>query len=104
MSDMLKGMITEAELLKLMALKPSELKYLRKGKGFPFVKLTIKTRVYLEDDLMEWFKGHRMVLNLDLTPQSTSIDSPATPRYDTPRPQEDTVQGVIQDHAISDTD
>lgn len=33
-SEMLKGMITEGELLKLMNLKPSELAYLGQKKGF----------------------------------------------------------------------
>ena len=71
MSEMLKGMITEEELLKLMSLKPSELSYLRREKGLPFVKLTVRTRVYLEDDLMKWFKQHRIILN-----KAESSDTP----------------------------
>jgi len=67
MSEMLKGMITEAELLKLMNLKTSELSYLRLEKGLPFVKLTMRTRVYLEDELMGWFKKHSIILNKDAT-------------------------------------
>ena len=56
---MLKGMITEQELLKLMTLKPSELAFLRHEKGLPFVKLSRTKRVYLEQDLMKWFESHR---------------------------------------------
>lgn len=74
MSEMLKGMITEEELLKLMNLKPSELKYLRTVKGLPFVKLTVRTRVYLENDLMEWFGVNRMILNKDMKVNSTFTD------------------------------
>ena len=59
MSEMLKGMITEQELMKLMGLKPSELNYLRREKGMPFVSLSKTKRVYLEDDLMNWFKKNR---------------------------------------------
>jgi hypothetical protein len=61
MSEMvLKGMITEAELLKLMNLKPSELKYLRGEKGMPYVSLAKGKRVYLEEDLMAWFRKNRV--------------------------------------------
>jgi len=56
---MLKGMITENELIKLMEVKPSELRYLRVEKGMPFVQLSKTMRVYLEEDLMEWFKKNR---------------------------------------------
>ena len=73
MSEMLKGMVTEQELLKLMNLKPSELTSLRLEKGLPFVKLSLRIRVYLEDDLMEWFKGRRIVLNRDMKPSVTPI-------------------------------
>ena len=64
MSEMLRGMITEAELEKLMNLKPSELNYLRNAKGLPYVKLSVRKRVYLEDDLMEWFRSHRSVADI----------------------------------------
>ena len=59
MSEMLKGMVTEGELLKLMNLKPSELSYLRREKGMPFVRLSKSKRVYLEEDLMAWFRKNR---------------------------------------------
>jgi hypothetical protein len=72
MSEMLKGMITEEELLKLMNLKPSELSYLRHEKGLPFVKLSVRRRVYLEEDLMEWFKTRKMTCDsqIGVTPQT----------------------------------
>jgi DNA-binding transcriptional MerR regulator len=59
-NEMLKGMITEEELSKLLRLKPTELRYLRAEKGMPFVRLSKTRRVYLEDDLMEWFKKNRV--------------------------------------------
>jgi hypothetical protein len=56
---MLEGMITETELMKLLNLKPSELSYLRREKGMPYVSLSKTKRVYLEEDLMDWFKKNR---------------------------------------------
>ena len=64
MSEMLQGMITEEELLKLLNLKPSELSYLRNEKGLPYVKLSIRKRVYLESDLMEWFRSRRSIADV----------------------------------------
>jgi hypothetical protein len=56
---MLEGMVTEGELLKLMGLKDTELSYLRHAKGLPYVRLSSRKRVYLECDLMDWFKENR---------------------------------------------
>jgi hypothetical protein len=71
---MLRGMITEDELLKLMNLKPSELTYLRHDKGLPYVKLSLRKRVYLEDDLMTWFRSRRVVAD-PLTLTQTDADT-----------------------------
>lgn len=62
---MLEGMVTESELLKMMELKPSELRYLRQEKGMPFVRLSSRRRVYLEKDLMDWFQANRAIPLLD---------------------------------------
>lgn len=42
-----------------MNLKGSELAYLRREKGLPYVRLSTRKRVYLEEDLMEWFRVNR---------------------------------------------
>lgn len=60
-SLVLQGMLTEAELSKTMNLKPSELRYLRAEKGMPYVQLSKTKRVYLEEDLMAWFRKNRVV-------------------------------------------
>lgn len=88
MSEMLRGMITEEELLKLMALKPSELAYLRHEKGLPYVKLSIRRRVYLEDDLMEWFKGRRTTSDMTQASIPASSKPPATDTDEQPQTQE----------------
>lgn len=89
MSEMLKGMITEEELLKLMALKPSELAYLRHEKGLPYVKLSTKRRVYLEEDLMDWFKSRRTSADLSQTSTFDSFKSSPTDTDKQPRTQKD---------------
>ena len=61
MSEMLKGMITEKELMKLMELTKTDLKHLRLERGMPYVRLSHRVRVYLEEDLMEWFKKNRVL-------------------------------------------
>ncbi len=86
MSEMLKGMITEEELLKLMNLKPSELSYLRHEKGLPFVKLSVRRRVYLEEDLMEWFKTRKMTCD----PVHEALKRIAKDADEQPRTQNDT--------------
>jgi len=64
MEGMLQGMITEEELLKLLNLNKSELTYLRNAKGLPYVKLTVRKRVYLEEDLMAFFRANRKLADI----------------------------------------
>jgi len=60
MGEMLQGMVTEEELLKLLGLTKGELSRIRLEKGLPYVKLSMKRRVYLEEDLMEWFRVNKV--------------------------------------------
>jgi predicted DNA-binding transcriptional regulator AlpA len=32
---------------------------LRLEKGFPYIRLTVKSRVYFTEDVLEWLKQHR---------------------------------------------
>jgi len=61
--QMLSGMVTEAEMLKLLNIKPSELTNLRLVKGLPFVKISMRSRAYLEIDVLDWMQRHRIILN-----------------------------------------
>jgi hypothetical protein len=36
---------------------------LRNREGFPFLKINRNNRLYLESDVVAWFKGRRTVLN-----------------------------------------
>jgi hypothetical protein len=43
----------------------------------PYVKLSIKKRVYLEDDLMEWFKGKRTKADVTQKEMTQKVDHPS---------------------------
>ena len=61
-----------------MNLKPSELMFLRREKGLPYVKLSTRKRVYLEEDLMEWFRTHRSQADLSQKVTNDSLEAPET--------------------------
>jgi len=56
-----------------MGMKGSELAYLRREKGLPYVRLSVRKRVYLEDDLMEWFRGNRA--KADMTQRVEGVET-----------------------------
>lgn len=59
----LQGMLTEAEMLKLLNIKPSELSNLRLAKELPFVKISSRSRVYIEKSVLRWLESHEIILN-----------------------------------------
>ena len=61
--DTLENVLTEEEILKLTGLRKSQLAELRNRDGFPFLKINRNNRLYLESDVVEWFKTRRTVLN-----------------------------------------
>ena len=61
--DTLENILTEGEILKLTGLTKSQLGVLRSKDGLPFLKVNQNNRLYLENDVVEWFKGRRTVLN-----------------------------------------
>ena len=61
--ETLENILTEEEILKLTGLKKSQLGVLRNNEGFPFLKVNQNNRLYLESDVVAWFKGRRTVLN-----------------------------------------
>ncbi len=61
--ETLENVLTEEEILKLTGLKKSQLAELRNREGFPFLKINSNNRLYLESDVVQWFKGRRTVLN-----------------------------------------
>lgn len=47
---------SEAVMLELLGIDKGTLDDLRREKGFPFVRLTSRARVYLADDVLAWLK------------------------------------------------
>ena len=61
----LENIIPEEELEKLLGVKKEALGVLRRDKGLPFLKISTRCRVYLENDVVEWLISRRIVLNKD---------------------------------------
>ena len=61
--ETLESILTEGEILKLTGLTKSQLGEMRNKEGFPFLKINRNNRLYLESDVVQWFKGRRTVLN-----------------------------------------
>ena len=63
--DTLQNILTEDEVLKLTGFKKSQLAEMRNKKQLPFLRISTKSRLYLERDLVAWVKRSRTVLNAD---------------------------------------
>ena len=48
---------SEGALLDLLGIDRKTLDYLRAEKGFPVVRVTVRSRVYLADDVLRWLKS-----------------------------------------------
>jgi len=64
-SPTLENIITEETMLELLGLKKEALGVLRRDKGLPFLKISTRSRVYLESDVVSWLTSRRVVLNRD---------------------------------------
>ena len=62
--ETLESILTEGEILKLTGLTKSQLGEMRNKEGFPFLKINRNNRLYLESEVVQWFKGRRTVLNI----------------------------------------
>jgi len=51
--------ISEVDLLELLNVEQHVLDRLRRGKGFPYIRMDIKRRVYLIDQVVAWLKDIR---------------------------------------------
>ena len=61
--ETLQNVLTEEEVLKLLGLKKSQLAEYRIKRRLPFLKVSSRSRLYLESDLVTWLKGFRMIIN-----------------------------------------
>ena len=64
--ETLQNVLTEKDLCEYLGLNKNQIADLRNKKGLPFVKLNDRCRLYLENDLVEFFKANRKVLNKDV--------------------------------------
>jgi hypothetical protein len=51
-----EAVLSEADLLELFGIDKKTLDDLRREKGFPYVRLTARSRVYLADEALGWLK------------------------------------------------
>lgn len=51
--------IPEVDLLEALNIEKRTLDVLRTEKEFPYIRLTIKERMYLIEDVVTWLKEHR---------------------------------------------
>ena len=51
--------LSEVELLEKLNIEQPSLDRLRREKDFPYIRLNIKCRVYLTDDVLGWLKKHK---------------------------------------------
>jgi hypothetical protein len=61
--ETLQNVLTEKDVCDLLGMNKNQVGDLRRKKGLPFVKLSDRSRLYFESDIVEFFKGQRVVLN-----------------------------------------
>ncbi len=58
--DKLREIISEEKLLRILDISKDTLDKLRTQKGFPYVQLTKRNRVYLAEDVHFWLEQNRI--------------------------------------------
>ena len=59
----LSAVLTEKELLDMFGFKKEFLDNLRRNHQFPFCKISERVRFYLVEDVFNYIKGRRLILN-----------------------------------------
>jgi len=57
-----KHVLSEVEVLEALNVEIGTLNNLRLERGLPFIRLNKWNRVYLAEDILEWAKQHRRVV------------------------------------------
>jgi len=55
----LENFLTEQCVLEFLDIKKETLDRLRQNEGLPFIRINHQTRLYLEQDLIEWFLSRK---------------------------------------------
>ena len=53
----------EGALLEALGLQKEVLDQLRRDKGFPFVRINMRKRLYLASEVLNWLQENQMTLN-----------------------------------------
>ncbi len=61
--ETLQNVLTEKEVIELLGLTKNQLSVLRTNGQLPFLKVNRNARLYLENDLVNWLKSKRTILN-----------------------------------------
>jgi len=59
----MNDILTEQELIDLLGVKKSALDEFRQKRELPFCKLTVRNRIYLVKDVLDFISSKRMVIN-----------------------------------------
>ena len=59
----IENVLTENDVCELFGMNKDGISRLRREKKLPFVKVTDRSRVYLEPDIMGWLETHRIVID-----------------------------------------
>ena len=59
----LQNVLTEQDLCELLGMTKEQIGSLRREKHLPFIKLTERSRLYFEQDVIEFFRKQRVVLD-----------------------------------------
>lgn len=52
----------EGALLEALGLQKEVLDELRRNKGFPFVRINVRKRLYLRDEVLKWLEEHSVTV------------------------------------------
>ena len=64
--ETLQNVLTEKDLCELLGMNKNQIGNLRRAKSLPFIKITDRSRLYFESDLIEFFRKNRKILNQSL--------------------------------------
>lgn len=59
----LQNVLTEKDLCELLGMTKEQVGDLRNKKGLPFIKVNERNRLYFENDIIDFFRQQRVVLN-----------------------------------------
>ena len=62
-----QNVLTEKDICELLGMNKDQVANLRTQKGLPFIKVNDRNRLYFENDVIDFFRQQRLILNRDET-------------------------------------